>query len=74
MQLTDKAIQVVRESAECRREIMYQLEISQSTMYRFLDENKVDGKLTTARALSIIKDTTGLTDADILTDANIKTA
>jgi hypothetical protein len=67
MQLTKQAITAIRESAECRREIQYQLEISHSTMYRLLDENKLDGKLTTARVLGIIRDTTGLSDEQILT-------
>lgn len=70
MCLTDEAIKAVRESAECRREIMYKLEISHSTMYRMLDENKPDGKMTTARVLGIIRDTTGLTDEQILTTEN----
>ena len=67
MQLTEQAIKAVRESVECRREIQYQLEVSQSTMYRWLDENEMDGKLTTARALGIIRETTGLKDNEILT-------
>lgn len=66
MQLTETAIKAIRESVECRREIQYQLEVSQSTMYRWLDENEMDGKLTTARVLGIIRDTTGLTDDQIL--------
>lgn len=67
MQLTEQAIKAVRESVECRREIQYQLEVSQSTMYRWLDENEMDGKLTTARVLGIIRETTGLKDEEILT-------
>lgn len=71
MNLTQQAITAIRESAECRREIMYQLEISHSTMYRLLEENKFDGKLTTARVLGIIRDTTGLTDEQILSSEKV---
>lgn len=66
MRLTETAIKAIRESVECRREIQYQLEVSQSTMYRWLDDNDVDGKLTTARVLGIIRDTTRLDNSEIL--------
>lgn len=71
MQLTDTGITAIRDSAECRRELMYQLEITQTTIYRYLDENKPNGKLTTALALRIIKETTGLTDKQILTSSKV---
>ena len=66
MRLTKQAINAIRKNAECKRELMYQLEISYTTIYRWLESNKQNNDLTKALSLNIISETTGLTNEQIL--------
>ena len=59
MRLTKQAIAAIRKNAECKRELMYQLEISYTTIYRWLESNNANNDLTKALSLKIISETTG---------------
>lgn len=48
MRLTKQAIAAIRKNAECKRELMYQLEISYTTIYRWLESNNANNDLTKA--------------------------
>ena len=66
MRLTKQAIASIRKNAECKRELMYQLKISYTTIYRWLESNNANNDLTKALSLKIISETTGLTNKQIL--------
>jgi succinate dehydrogenase flavin-adding protein (antitoxin of CptAB toxin-antitoxin module) len=68
MRISTKALDAITASREAKRELMYQMEISDTTLYRWINDNPEDGKLTTATALRIIMETTGLTSNEILTE------
>ncbi len=67
MKLTQQAINAIRESKECRAELLYQMEISSGSLYNWLSANDENGKLTTALALKIIAENTGLKQNQLLT-------
>lgn len=71
MKLTEQAIKAVKESAECRRELLYQLEVSLSTLTRWLNTNAENGDLTTVKAVEIITTSLGVTQEEILTEEKI---
>lgn len=66
MKISEQGIAKIRESVECRRELQYQLEISSSTLVRWISTNTHNGPLTTYKAIEIITETTGLTKDEIL--------
>jgi len=66
MRLTKQAIASIRKNAECKRELMYQLKISYTTIYRWLESNNANNDLTKALSLKIISETTGLKQNEIL--------
>lgn len=66
MRLTKQAIASIRKNAECKRELMYQLKISYTTIYRWMESNEYNNNLTKALSLKIISETTGLTNGQIL--------
>ena len=66
MKLTKQAIATIRKNAECKRELMYQLKISYTTIYRWLESNNANNDLTKALSLKIISETTGLKQNEIL--------
>lgn len=66
MKISKKAIEAILGSREAKREITYQMEVSYPTLYRWINENQEDGKLTTVTALRIIEETTGLDENEIL--------
>lgn len=71
MILTQQAIATIKASCECRRELIYQMEISHQTLYRALIHNKPNGLFTTVKAISIITEYTGLTQEQILIDEDL---
>lgn len=66
MELTKNALKAIREKKECRIRLQYELNKTDATIYRWLDENNI--MLTTAQALQIISEETGLSQEEILTD------
>lgn len=67
MRLSDKAIKAIKENNKAKKELVYHLANTNSTMYRWLAENAENGMLTTYIAVEIIKHETGLTEKQILT-------
>lgn len=79
MQLTEKAIQMIqhRDGLRIRNRLAFELDKSYATISRWLlDAERNEGDkgvmLTTAQALQIIREETGLTDAEILTQEPAK--
>lgn len=62
--LTNNAIEKIRGSRKCRERLFNEMGITMSTIYRWLDKNDI--MLTTAKALTIIIEETGLTQEEIL--------
>lgn len=71
MILTEQAISAIKESKDCRRELIYQMDISHQSLYRWLISNNPNNTLTTIKAISIIKEFTGLTQDQLLMDENM---
>ena len=66
MRLTKQAIATIRKNAECKRELMYQLKKSYTTLYRWMESNEDNSDLTLSLSLKIISETTGLKQNEIL--------
>jgi len=66
MKLTQIAIQKILEKGDTRAFLCAGLNVSYHTLQRWIRDNEVDGKLTTASALEIIKKQTGLSQEEIL--------
>lgn len=64
MKLTKKAIENISRTA--RLKLAMDLGFSEVWIEKLLSKNKGNGPLTTAKALQIIREETGLTDAQIL--------
>ena len=66
MRLINQAIASSSKSAECKRELMYQLKKSYTTLYRWMESNEDNSDLTLSLSLKIISETTGLKQNEIL--------
>jgi hypothetical protein len=64
VKLTDTAIQKIMDSKSLPKKLAEVLDVSRVTMWRYLKDN--DDSLTKAAALKIIREETGLEDAEIL--------
>ena len=67
MKLTEKAIEAIKECNKCKVKLAYELDKSETTIWRMLNENKPNGTLTTVTALGIIEDETGIKKKELLT-------
>lgn len=67
MKLTDKAKEAIKASSETKKELIYHLAGTSSTLYRWLYLNAENSTLTTVSAIEIIKEHTGLAQKEILT-------
>lgn len=65
MRLSKKAIEKI-DTMAFRPLLQREFECSEMSVRRWLTDNKHNGPLTTAGALKVIRENTGLTDADIL--------
>jgi len=65
MKLTRKAIKAIKER-EPRMKLGIALGFSEQWIIRVISANKANGPLTTATALKVIREETGLTDSEIL--------
>ncbi|MEJ7610631.1 MAG: hypothetical protein WKF88_05565 [Ferruginibacter sp.] len=65
MRLTDKAINAINKQ-DIRPWITLELGCSEDSTKRYIKANESNGPLTTAGALSVIRDKTGLTDDELL--------
>lgn len=64
IQLTETAIEAVKKSLPAKNRLQYELQKSYMTIQRWLNEN--NSNLTTAHALKIIEEETGLNQSQIL--------
>jgi DNA-binding transcriptional regulator YiaG len=67
IKLTSRAVLAIRKDTKLKGELQAALGISSNTLYKWLKEN--DQKLTTASALEAIRNSTELTDDELLTVA-----
>jgi hypothetical protein len=65
MKLTNKALESIN-TKRGRLALMTAMDFSEQWVFRVLKANKVNGPLTTATALKVIEQETGLTQEDIL--------
>lgn len=68
MRLTSQALEIIakRENLHLRNRLALEMGKHQTTIMRWIDENDV--MLTTATALQIIKEETGLAESELLTN------
>ena len=71
MKLSKKAVRKIS-NPHAIGQLMIGLEFTELWIKRLIDQNKMNGPLTTYRALEIIKQETGLTDDEILTRPVVK--
>jgi hypothetical protein len=64
MKLTQKAINAIRNNKRVRARLQLDLNRSEYTINRYIDDNDI--MLTTAQALTVIREETGLSDDQIL--------
>jgi predicted transcriptional regulator len=69
MNLTNKAIKLLQDNMQLRNQIAIELGCSEATIRRWLNENEPNNSLTTAAALKIITEETGMTQDQILTES-----
>ncbi len=71
MRLTKDIIKIVRDrdKLRIRNRLAFELDYSQQSIENWLEENADDGKLTTAKALKIICEETGMTQDQILMES-----
>lgn len=65
MKLSKKAVRKIS-NPHAIGQLMIGLDFTELWIKRLIDQNKINGPLTTYRALEIIKQETGLTDDEIL--------
>jgi hypothetical protein len=68
MRIKKEIIKMLRENAEIRRELLYQMRWSTPTLYRYLRENAVNGELTKFLPVKLIAAGLGLPAAEILVE------
>lgn len=66
MQITKKAIKLIDDSSGLKVKLCVAFDATYDTMQRWVRENKKDGKLTTIKAITIIEESIGLTQTEIL--------
>lgn len=69
MKLSNAALTAITDKRKTLLSLALALNISEQWMRRVIENNKPNGPLTTVTALGVIRDETGLTDADILVDS-----
>ena len=70
MKLTEEAKTAIQKNANLKKELIYHLANTSTTLYRWLDKNEENGMLTTVRAVEIIKEFGKMKAKDILTKKN----
>lgn len=71
MKLSKKALKGIRDQST-RLKLALALKFSQQWIDRVANANKANGPLTTASALKVIREETGLTDSEILEQEAVK--
>lgn len=70
MELTSKTLAIIRESQRIKSLLALENDCSESTINRWIAEN--NAMLTTASSLKILREETGLTDKQMLTNESAK--
>lgn len=66
MRIRKKALLTINESTRLKTRLALELDKSVASVSRWISENSENNPLTTAKALQIIRDETGLEDSQIL--------
>jgi hypothetical protein len=67
MKIKQEIIEKLRQNADVRREIVYQMKWSEPTYYRILRENEMNGDLTKIVPVRLISSGLGVSENEILT-------
>jgi hypothetical protein len=70
MKLTQKAIDALKSNKRARARLQLDMNKSEFTINRWIAENDDNGLLTTATALMIINEETGLDNSEVLENTN----
>lgn len=70
MELTSRTLAIIKDSQRIKSLLCLENDCSESTINRWIKEN--DPMLTTASSLKILRDETGLTDKQMLTNESAK--
>jgi phage repressor protein C with HTH and peptisase S24 domain len=70
MRLSQKALQQIN-TTQVRLRLAMQFDCTERWISQLIKENQSDGDLTKASALQIIREQTGLTDAEILEEGEV---
>lgn len=70
MKLTQKAIDALKSNKRARARLQLDMDKSEYTVNRWISENDHNGSLTTAAALKVIREETGLDDGEILEEVS----
>lgn len=71
MKLTNQAIEALNEKGYIRNLIAAELNCSESSVRRWVNDNEENNDLTKKKALDIISRETGLSETEILTEATV---
>jgi len=66
MKIKKWVLERIRANGKIKRELIYQLEISESKLYRLLRENRANGELTAMKAVQIIGNELDIPNNEIL--------
>lgn len=69
MKLTQKAVEAIKNNKRARARLQLDLDKSEYTINKYIAENDI--MLTTAQALKVIREETGLEDSEILEENSI---
>lgn len=69
MKITDTALSLL--TGETRLKLAMKLGFTEQWVIRIIDANKANGPLTTAAALKVIREETGLKDSEILEETEL---
>jgi hypothetical protein len=68
MRIKNEIIEMLRDNAEIRRELLYQMRWSTPTLYRHMKDNEVNGDLTKFLPVKLIATGLGMPEAEILVE------
>lgn len=74
MKLTQHAKEAVKNNKRARARLQLILDKSEYTINRYIQDNEENSMLTTAAALKVIREETGLADTEILEEVEEKAA
>lgn len=70
MKITQTALATIKENIRLRTRLALELSKSPATIDRWISINESNGDLTTIKALQVIREETGLEDADIIEESD----